>query len=328
MGEWTAARWALRSPVLHFLLLGLLVFATLQERLTPRPLLVVDPGLMQQSVRDWEALQRGPVGPEQRERIREQLARSELLIQLARDAGLERSAAVEQRLAQLARFLGLVDDTDSDTAAVAAARAIDLHRTDTVIRRYLETTAEILLASGTSRQVSDADIAERYAQNAGDYQLPRRIQLQQVFIAGDTPAQEARARALRERIITDGLHPAAARRLGDPFHGSAMPGAQLQRQLADGFGRSFAKAVWDLPVGVWSEPIPSAYGLHLVLVTEEEPARARPLAEVRDEIAAQILRERRRATLEQRLAELERRYRVIHPADPLDDRPALAQRQP
>lgn len=318
MGRRWSWRRAYQSPTLHFVALGLLAFLTLQDRLTPAEVLVVDPGLMQQTVAQWESLQRGPVTAAQRERIREQLARSELLIRLARDAGLDRSAAVELRLLQLARFLGLVPETADDEAAIAAARAMDLDRTDTVIRRYLETTAETLLASSADRHVDEAEIEIYYERNAGEFLAPRRVRMRHVFIAGDTPEQEARAHALREQLIAEAVSPAAAPALGDPFYGAQDTSLRSQRQLADGFGQEFARAVSALPVGEWSRPLPSAYGLHLVYVLEAEEERRRPLATVRDDIVARILRERRREALAQRLAELRTRYHVMHPGERQD----------
>ena len=41
----------------------------------------------------------------------------------------------------------------------------------------------------------------------------------------------------------------------------------------------------ELPVGRWSGPVESGFGVHLVLVRERTPARQPDLAEVRDAVA-------------------------------------------
>jgi len=51
------------------------------------------------------------------------------------------------------------------------------------------------------------------------------------------------------------------------------------------FGGAFAAQVAELPVGRWSGPVESGYGLHLVLVRERTPARLPGLDELRDAVA-------------------------------------------
>ena len=74
-------------------------------------------------------------------------------------------------------------------------------------------------------------------------------------------------------------------RPGDPFlleqDYRELAGQDVERL----FGRAFAARVAELPVGRWSGPVESGYGLHLVLVRERTPARLHDLAEVRDVVA-------------------------------------------
>jgi parvulin-like peptidyl-prolyl isomerase len=81
------------------------------------------------------------------------------------------------------------------------------------------------------------------------------------------------------------------------------------------FGASFARSVFDLPVGRWSDPVESSYGLHLVKITAVSPPRARPLAEVRARLADEWRRERQEAAQARLLQGLMRKYRVtVDPA--------------
>ncbi len=47
-------------------------------------------------------------------------------------------------------------------------------------------------------------------------------------------------------------------------------------------GSEFAAALTELPVGRWSGPVESGFGLHLVLIRERQPGSLPGLAEVRD----------------------------------------------
>lgn len=299
-----------RAPALHFLVLGLLAFLLLREPLAGPQVLVVDQQAVQQALRDWQTLQQAPVTDEQRLRLKQQLARSAILVDRAIAAGLDRSAAVEQRLLQLAHFLELVEPGTDDTSAIEAARALNLHRTDTVIQRYLETAAEFLLANEMeSVAVGPEEVDAFYREHAEQFRTPRRLRLSHAFIAGDTPAGQDRAARLAQNLA--GKKPDEGINLGDPFYGGHVIDFKSRRQLANQFGEAFAEAVWELPVQRWSQPIQSAYGWHLVYVEEEMPASLQPLTAVRGDIVTRITRQRQQQWIEQRVAELRRDYHIV-----------------
>lgn len=301
-----------RSPTLHFLLLGGIAFALLGEWLREPEVLVIDPAVVQQTVEEWEKFQRAPVTAEQRQKIAEQLARSAVLVQVAREAGLDRTAAVEQRLLKLGRFLDLVAPEAGDAEAVAAARELNLHRTDPVIRRYLENSAEVLLAAGVKEAEISADaIEDYYRRHRERFTVPRKLRLSHVYI-GDT-GEEGRSRAerLARQIEEEALSVSEAIALGDPFYGGHSLGLRTRRQLAAAMGSRFADEVWELPLRDWTSPISSAYGLHVVLVEAEEPERLQPLEAVREEIVAELVREHQQRQVEQRVAELRNNYRIV-----------------
>ena len=72
---------------------------------------------------------------------------------------------------------------------------------------------------------------------------------------------------------------AALRRTGEP--------ADLTRI----FGADFTTAVAALPVGEWSAPIASAYGLHIVRVEARLPAAPPPFEDVRGQLLHAWLRD-------------------------------------
>jgi hypothetical protein len=63
--------------------------------------------------------------------------------------------------------------------------------------------------------------------------------------------------------------------------------AAAEADVARLFGREFPKKLSELPVGRWSGPVESGYGLHLVLVRQRTAGRLPPLQEVRDAVVSE-----------------------------------------
>ena len=66
----------------------------------------------------------------------------------------------------------------------------------------------------------------------------------------------------------------------------------------------------ELTGGVWSGPLESSQGLHLVLVTERRESRALPLSQVRNAVREDLLVRRAAAARRELLATLRARHRV------------------
>lgn len=97
---------------------------------------------------------------------------------------------------------------------------------------------------------------------------------------------KARIQAIRERIVAGADFGAIARETSeDP--GSAGQGGALGTFERGVMDPAFDRAAFALERGVLSEPVRSAFGYHLIEVTEVEEAQVRPFEEVRDELLAE-----------------------------------------
>jgi peptidyl-prolyl cis-trans isomerase C len=85
--------------------------------------------------------------------------------------------------------------------------------------------------------------------------------------------------------------------------------------VENSFGGGFAAALWDLPIGAWSGPVRSGLGLHLVKVTERQPARLAPFAEIGEFVARQYEYYTVLDTQERMYLELLDRYEIRIEAD-------------
>jgi hypothetical protein len=97
---------------------------------------------------------------------------------------------------------------------------------------------------------------------------------------------------------------------GDP---TLLPDG-MQRATADDisrtFGQEFADRLAAAPVGEWSGPYASGYGLHLVYITQHVPASGVVLADVRDAVEREWLAEQRRAANERFYQAMRERYSI------------------
>jgi len=84
--------------------------------------------------------------------------------------------------------------------------------------------------------------------------------------------------------------------------------------VVDGtFGRGVFEAVFELEPGTWTGPVRSAYGRHLVRVTERTPAAPVAFDAVRAEVEAEWRRNRADALAEEHYQTLRARYEIVRP---------------
>ena len=97
---------------------------------------------------------------------------------------------------------------------------------------------------------------------------------------------------------------------GDPFLlGQHMPW-KSHRRLEQIFGSDFANSVMGLPVAVWSGPIKSNYGWHIVWLDEKQKDRLPTLESVRSKVLNDFLQERREKRLRETLNQLRAKYSI------------------
>jgi hypothetical protein len=312
-----------RAPALHFLALGALLAAwnhatTEPERPAGRAPIVISAARVAALRDDYARTVAAPTAADlaalvAREADEEMLYREALLLGLDRADG-----AVKWRIIEKMHFL-YGDAAGEPETAYRRGLALGLARDDIVVRNTLVTKMR-MLAKAASRHDAPAGPAleralEAYLQRYPEaYRQTDRLSFTHVFVSADRrgPALEADARALLQHLRSEALTPDAARatRLGDPFVAGAAFGAVSPSGLAKIFGESFGKAVETLPADGWSEPIPSAYGLHLVWVSGREAADLPSLAAVRSRVLRAYRAERKAEYLRRMMDELRAAYAV------------------
>lgn len=220
-----------------------------------------------------------------------------------------------QRPPTSAELKSLVDDFVKEEMYVREARKLGLDIDDTVIRRRLRLKMEFLSdAEAQLTPPTDAELQRFLDTHADMFAEPPLYSFDQIYFSSEIrgPSAEADARKLLEAL--NGANPPDAQALGDA---TLLPGSLEDAELvttAQRFGGAFAEALRSLPLGVWSGPVVSAYGLHLVRLRAKADGKAPSLALVRDVVLREWTRARKMEIEDKRLKDLLERYTVQVPA--------------
>jgi hypothetical protein len=263
----------LREPLLHFLVLGALLFAL------------------------YAAVRRDAPG-----------APDEIVVDRAR---LEALAAqferVWQRPPAAQELQGLVDGFVREEVLYREGVALRLDRDDPVVRRRVGQKMSFLADAQASGEASEAELQAWLDAHADDYRVEPRTSLRQVYF------DPARRGARLEADVAAARAALAGGGRAEPGDATLLPAALDEApdsELARVFGEAFAAAVAALPVGGWHGPVASSYGVHLVEVRAREPGRTPALPEVRAAVERDLLRARADEAAEEFYRSLRARYRV------------------
>lgn len=161
-----------------------------------------------------------------------------------------------------------------------------------------------------------AEIAAHYAANRARFEEPERLRALHIVRNVDELHPEASARTAIEqaRAALAGGKPFAevADAMSDcPGNGGALPPFARGDMVP-----AFEDAVFALNPGETSGIFRTEFGFHIARLLAREPARARPLAEVRGEIAAELLRLRQQSLLDRYVDGLRARAVIARAAGP------------
>jgi peptidyl-prolyl cis-trans isomerase C len=267
----------LQEPLLHFLALGVAIFALNAWREKARP--------------TEATAARIEVTAAVIERLR---------------AGYERQFGQAPDMEELR---GLVTAHIREEVFFREALALGLDRDDTIVRRRLAQKMEFLSDDiAAAAEPEDKAVREFFEKNAARYAKPGRVTFQHVYFS-----REKRGAGL-EAAVSEALAAlekgASAEAFGNPFlHGYEFAEREQDDVIA-AFGPEFAKQLAAQPAGVWRGPVTSSYGLHLVRVEARTEPRPANFDEVRVTVARDLNDERRRMANAEIFERLRERYRV------------------
>jgi len=264
----------LREPLLHFLLLGALLYVA-SRVFAPGTdsRIVIDVPRVERLARLYE-LQTGvaPSGP-QRERLIEDFVRDEALYREARKLGLDEG--------------------------------------DELVRRRLVQKMEFLRANADLAEPAEAQLRVFYREHAAKFTAPARLSFTHVYFSpdgrGGAAAREAAAAALQGHLVSN-ADMALGNRSPIPTRFDNVTRDEVQLAFGQ---RPIVDALMQAPPGQWTGPVESGYGWHLVRVSERAAPAPLTFEQARDAVAEAWQREARLQTERARTADLMHKYTVI-----------------
>jgi hypothetical protein len=222
-----------------------------------------------------------------------------------------RFAQIWQRPPTPQELKGLIDEEVKEEIYVREALALGLDKDDTLIRRRLRQKMELLSEAGVdAASPTEAELEAYLKSHAEAFAINPAISFRQVFLnpqrqgTGIDRTAEAILETLKVKPETD------VSTLGDAsLLPTEMPLTDL-KTIGHMFGSEFADAIGKAKAGVWTGPIASGFGLHIVRVSERQQGRISVFGEVRDAVTREWTNDKRKELESDRLAALLKRYEV------------------
>ncbi|PDT72645.1 peptidylprolyl isomerase [Bradyrhizobium sp. C9] len=269
----------LREPLLHFVVLGAILFAAYAGM----------PGHSSTSVQDIVV---------SRNRV-------------AHLAGMfSRSWRREPSADELSE---LVDDYVHEEVLYREAKAMGLDNDDPVIRRRLRQKLEFLAEDVAAQRVpGDEELTQLMRSDPGRFRAGSRCSFSHVFLdPGRHPDNLPEQQDALRKALAEGGEGADPSKLGDRFLlGQSFADVPVD-ELGRLFGEGFAGELSQLPLGSWAGPIRSAYGFHFIKLTDWDQGRPLSLNEARETLLREWTERERVKANAAVFDRLRSRYRIV-----------------
>jgi hypothetical protein len=202
----------------------------------------------------------------------------------------------------------VIDDFVREEVLHREALQLGLEEDDYVIRRRLVQKLEFITEgfAEAGAGVDEAALGRYFDANKADYYVQPFVTFAHVFFeTEDRPREQAHEAAEKKlaELNRDGVQFAEAPQHGDRFLYHVNYVERTPDYVVSHFGAPMAKAVFELEPNdfIWRGPFDSPYGVHLVMLTTNEPGRDPELSElegrVREDARRAMIREETEAAI-------------------------------
>ena len=282
----TVKRW-LREPLLHFLLIGVVLFAL------------------------YAYTNRGRIGIESPRQI--VLSLDELRTMTAYFESQWHRPPTPQE------FQAMVEDKIKEEVLYREGLAMGLDKGDTIVKRRMAQKMQFLAEDvAAAHEPSTAELKTWFEKNTDKFALPSRYSFRHIYFSPDKRGKNAHDDAVKALARVAGqpedspLIPSVA----DRFMFQAYYGDRTPSAIAKEFGPQFAVALEKLKPGSWQGPIESGFGWHLVFVDTVIPGRVPVFEEVESDVKTAWLGEQKAQAWQKAYQTMRAKYTVLLPAPP------------
>ena len=277
----------LREPLLHFLLIGLALFAI------------------------YAYLHRGRLGIESSRQIPitlDDLRQMDLYF----ESQWRRPPTPQE-------FQAMVEDKVREEVLYREGLAMGLDKDDEIVKRRMAQKMQFLAEDvAAAHEPSTAELKAWFDKNTNKFALPSRYSFRHLYFSPDKRgknAQEDAAKALA-KIAGQQEDSKLAASLGDQFMFQDYYGDRTPEAIAKEFGPQFAVALENLKPGSWQGPVESGYGWHLVYLDTVIPGRIPAFEEMEPDVKTAWLAEQKKTAWDKAYKEMRAKYTVLLPGPP------------
>lgn len=184
---------------------------------------------------------------------------------------------------------------------------LGLEKDDLIVKRRVVQKMRFLLEDMTPiAPPTQAQLQTWLDQNAQRYQTEQTILLDHHFFSRGKRGDEAiyQAGLARNELL------AGQQIVSDPFPLLTGSGLLSREWITKEFGLATSNAIFDLPLGEWSQPVQSPLGVHLFKVNEKNAGRTMTLEEAGTQLRSDLIAAQREAVNEAGLAALRATYTI------------------
>ena len=277
----------LREPLLHFLLIGLALFAI------------------------YAYLHRGRLGIESSRQIPitlDDLRQMDLYF----ESQWHRPPTPQE-------FQAMVEDKVREEVLYREGLAMGLDKDDEIVKRRMAQKMQFLAEDvAAAHEPSTAELKAWFDKNTNKFALPSRYSFRHLYFSPDKRgknAQEDAAKALA-KIAGQPEDSKFAASFGDQFMFQDYYGDRTPEAIAKEFGPQFAVALENLKPGSWQGPVESGYGWHLVYLDTVIPGRIPAFEEMEPDVKTAWLAEQKKTAWDKAYKEMRAKYTVLLPGPP------------
>ena len=271
-------RW-FREPLLHFLLIGSLLFAVYAARDHSS-----QPGSKHIDVTPDDVRQ----------------------IQMTFAAQWERQPTPEE-------LAGLIENRIRQEVLYREALAMGLDKDDDIVKRRMAQKMQFLAEDvDNAHEPTTAELKAWFAKHGDRFALPGGITFRHLYFSPDQRGRRAYEDAVKAlaKIAAQPEDSKVAAGLADRFMFQDYYADRSPEQLAKDLGSQFAQAAFKLKPGSWQGPVESGYGWHLVFVDSFTPGRIPAFEEVQPDVKTAWLADQREHSWQKAYEAMRAKYTV------------------
>lgn len=199
----------------------------------------------------------------------------------------------------------LIENYIKDEVFYREAVSMGLDKSDLAIKRRLRQIMELLLDDYSSVIPSEDQLQKFLSEHPEDFQLDPTISFTHHYFSMDAKDEAINQLSLLHKgLIIDDKNRKKLSFIPDHFENERR--SEVSRQ----FGDLFASQVFDIKTDTWLGPLESAYGWHLVKVSNQSPGLVPPLNEIWDQVEREWSLEKKMEMKQEQFEKMRERYAI------------------